>query len=54
MRGIKLTFREPAQHARLPDPRVPEDDEPEEDVVLLGHDGRDTEDTEETTASDGT
>ncbi len=36
--SIKFTFREPAQHARLPDPRVPEHEQPEQDVVLFGHD----------------
>lgn len=29
MRRIKLIFREPAQHAGLPDPRVSEHEQPE-------------------------
>lgn len=40
MRGIKLTLGEPAQHTRLPDPRVPEHEQPEQHVVLFGHDNK--------------
>lgn len=38
MGRIKLTLREPAQHARLPDPGIPEHEQPAQDVVLLSHD----------------
>lgn len=38
VRGIKFTFREPAQHAGLPDAGVPEHEQPGQHVVLFGHD----------------
>lgn len=38
MRSIKFALREPAQHARLPDPRVSQHEQPEQNVVLFGHD----------------
>lgn len=38
MRCIKFALREPAQHARLPDPRVSQHEQPEQNVVVFGHD----------------
>lgn len=37
MSGIKLTLREPAQHARLPNSRVSEHEQPEQHIVLFSH-----------------
>lgn len=38
MRGVKLALGEPPQHARLADPRVPQHEQPEQHIVLFGHD----------------
>lgn len=38
MRRIEFTLREPAQHAGLPNPRVSEHEQPEQNVVLFSHD----------------
>lgn len=38
MCSVKVTFREPAQHASLPNPRVSEHEQPEQEVVLFSHD----------------
>lgn len=38
MRRIEFTLREPAQHARLPNPRVSEHEQPEQNIVLFSHD----------------
>lgn len=35
---IKLTLREPAQHARLSNARVSQNEQPEQKVVLFSHD----------------
>lgn len=37
VRWIELMFREPVQHASLPNPRVPEHEQPEQHVVLFSH-----------------
>lgn len=38
MRGVKLAVGEPPQHARLADPRVAQHEQPEQHIVLFGHD----------------
>lgn len=38
MCGIKFSLGEPAKHTRLPDPRVSEHEQPEQNIVLFRHD----------------
>lgn len=38
VRGVELTLGEPPQHARLPDARVAQQEQPEQHIVLFGHD----------------
>lgn len=35
---VKFFFREPTEYAGLSDPRVPEHEQPEQNVVLFSHD----------------
>lgn len=51
MCSVKVTFREPAQHASLPNPRVSEHEQPEQEVVLFSHDPK-LSDDEKTCLSD--
>lgn len=40
VRGVELALGEPPQHARLPDARVAQQEQPEQHVVVFGHDDR--------------
>lgn len=43
VRRVELVVRESAQQACFPDPRIPEEQESEEDIVLFSHGAVDVE-----------